>query len=134
MQSGHGYVTRAWGDGDYTFRLAWGGWKEIQDKCGCGPAELLDRLIHRKWRADDLYEVVRLGLIGGGMSAVDALKLARSYVQDRPLLESVPVALEIVSASLFGPADEAVSEGEQTVAEVPATGNSLSPPSTETVQ
>lgn len=132
-QAGHGYVTLEWGDGTHTFRLAWGGWKEIDEKCKCGPAEMLDRLINRRWRVDDLYEIVRLGLIGGGKSPVDALTLARRYVQERPLMESVPVAFKIVEASLLGPAEDA-EQGELKVAQEPETGNSLSPLSTETVQ
>lgn len=133
-QSGHGFVTLPWGDGEYTFRLAWGAWAEIQEKCDCGPAELLDRILSRRWRANDLFEVVRLGLIGGGMSATDALIKARRYVQDRPLLESVPAAIQIVTAALLGPQDDAVPVGEQNAVKEPGLGKSLSPLSTETVQ
>lgn len=133
-QSGHGFVTLTWADGDHTFRLAWGAWAEIQEKCDCGPAELLDRILVKRWRANDLFEVIRLGLIGGGMSATDALIKARRYVQDRPLLESVPVAIQIVTAALLGPQDDVVPVGEQSATKEPATGKSLSPLSTETVQ
>lgn len=133
-QSGHGYVTREWGDGSYTFRLSWGGLKELQDKCACGPAELFWRLMSHKWLVDDLYEIVRLGLVGGGKTPVDAMKLAHTYVKERPLLESVPIAVEIVSASLFGPPEEARTEGEPLVAGVPGMGVSLSPPSMVTAQ
>ena len=133
-QSGHGFVTLTWADGEYTFRLAWGAWAEIQEKCDCGPAELLDRILVKRWRANDLFEVIRLGLIGGGMSATDALIKARRYVQDRPLLESVPVAIQIVTAALLGPQDDAVQAGEPSAKKDPATGKSLSPLSTETVQ
>ena len=133
-QSGHGFVTLTWADGEYTFRLAWGAWAEIQEKCDCGPAELLDRILVKRWRANDLFEVIRLGLIGGGMSATDALIKARRYVQDRPLLESVPVAIQIVTAALLGPQDDAVQAGEPSATKDPATGKSLSPLSTETVQ
>ncbi len=134
VSAGHGFLTREWADGTYTFRLAWGCWKEINEKCGIGPAELLDRLLNRKWRADDLAEVIRLGLIGGGMAPVDALRMVRSYVHERPLLESVSISLEIVSASLFGPADGEKRAGEAVVAKVPGTGDSPLPLSTETVQ
>lgn len=133
-QSGHGFVTLPWADSDHTFRLAWGAWAEIQEKCNCGPAELLDRILSRRWRANDLFEVIRLGLIGGGMPATEALIKARRYVQDRPLLESVPVAIQIVTAALLGPQDDAVQAGEPSATKEPVTGKSLSPLSTETVQ
>lgn len=134
-QPGHGVVTLEWGDGAHTFRLAWGAWFELQDKCGCGPAELLDRLLMRRWRACDLYEIIRLGLIGGGKSPADALVLARRYVQERPLMEAVTPALQIVSASLIGPPEkEDDKPGEAGVARDPEMGPSRSPPSTATVQ
>ncbi|MEQ1523360.1 MAG: hypothetical protein ABL936_19000, partial [Aestuariivirga sp.] len=59
---------------------------------------------------------------------------ARRYVQDRPLLESVPAAIQIVTAALLGPQDDAVPVGEQNAVKEPGLGKSLSPLSTETVQ
>lgn len=129
-QAGHGWLTRDWGDGQYSFRLVFGGWKEIHEKCGVGPAEMLDRLVNRKWLANDLYEIVRLALIGGGMSAVDAMKKATDYVKERPLMESVPIAIEIVSVSLMGPVGEVVAAKKKAKEQV----NSHSQSSTATAQ
>lgn len=126
-------MTRDWGDGTYTFRLEFSHWFELQEKCGCGPLELFERLCTRRWRVSDVSEVIRLGLIGGGKSAVEALKLVRVYVQDRPLLESVGVALSIVGASLSGPSEDQ-QPGEAGTATEPIAGSSPSPSSTETVQ
>ena len=79
--------------------------------------------------------ILFLGLIGGGKSPTDAIILAKRYVQERPLMETVSPALMIVSASLIGPADaEEPAPGEAAVAQEPETGKSPSPLSTATVQ
>lgn len=130
--AGHGVVTITFGDGDHTFRLAIGQWLELQDKTGAGPLQLYTRLLDRSWRIEDLRETVRLGLVGGGTAPGEALKLVARYVDDRPLLEAVPVALAIITASLFPPATAKKDRraGEKPAAEPAPT----SPPSTATVQ
>lgn len=121
--AGHAVVTATWGDGEYTFRLEWKHWLEIQEKLDLGPNELLERLILRKWRVQDLAEIVRLGLIGGGKSPVDAIALIRRYVHDRPILENVEIATRIVSASLIGPIADDDAPGEPPVATENASTN-----------
>ena len=106
MADGSGSVAFDWADGTYSFRLAIGQLRELQDKTGIGPAALFDRLSGRDWRVDDLRETIRLGLIGGGMDPLDALVLVRRYVDERPLLESVQPAFRIMVAALVGVADD----------------------------
>lgn len=129
----HGLVTQDWGDGTYTFRLAYGQWLELDQLLGVGPMALYVRLLNRQWKANDIREVVRLGLIGGGCDPLKALRLVKNYVEDRPLLESLPVALSIVAASLTPP-DGVRKPGEAEAAETDATSASTSPPHTETLQ
>lgn len=131
MSSDHGLVTMPFGDGVYAFRLGIGEWRELQEKCNCGPQELFERILLRRWKVDDLREAIRLGLIGGGTSPVEALKLVARYVDKRPLLETVPLACDVIAASLKGPAEEQ-PPGEAPVAGEPATGKSPLPPSTGT--
>lgn len=95
-------ITLTWADGDHAFRLAWGQIIELQEKTGCGPAFLYARLAAGQWMAGDVAETIRLGLIGGGMTPAEALRLTRAYVHERPLLESVPVAYAILGAALSG--------------------------------
>lgn len=104
--SRHGDVTFDWADGEHTFRLALKELRELQEKCDAGPLVIFRRLTHGDWRIDDLRETIRLGLIGGGMEPAKALSLTRSYVDDRPLMESVEPALRVMSAALMGPPDE----------------------------
>lgn len=131
MTPKHGEIAFDWADGHYTFRLAIGHWRELRDKTGAGPYELYDRVVRRKWAIDDLREVVRLGLIGGGMAPVEALKLVQRYVDERPLLESVPVALRIMQASLIPPEND---QPKKASGEAETTGHSASPTSTALLQ
>lgn len=130
----HGSTDFAWADGHYTFRLAIGHWREIRDKTGAGPYELYERVVRRKWFVDDLREVIRLGLIGGGQTPTDALKLVQAYVDERPLLEAVPVALAIMAAALVAPEGDAPKKAKRRGGETAATAPSASPISTEQLQ
>jgi hypothetical protein len=98
-------VTLDWADGEYSFRLGIKEIEELQEKTGCGPFFLLNRLVDGSWKVQDIRETIRLGLIGGGMEPVKALPLVRNYVDGRPLLESVKFAQLILSAALAGAPD-----------------------------
>jgi hypothetical protein len=122
-----------WADGTYTFRLAWGQISELQEKTGCGPQMLLSRLTDGSWRADDLRETIRLGLVGGGVEPLRALNLVRAYVEQRPLLESVMPARAILTAALVGVEGEPWPGKDQpgkTKDPDPSTDGSTSPGST----
>ncbi|MAM13022.1 MAG: hypothetical protein CML23_21740 [Rhizobiaceae bacterium] len=103
-------IEQPFGDGIYPFRLGYGQITELQEKCDCGPMRLLSRLQSGDWKIEDVFETVRIGLIGGGMEPKEALKLAGRYVKERPPLESHPLALAIVFAGLAGAPDETVGE------------------------
>ena len=99
-----------WADGTYRFALRWGELAELQEKTDAGPYVVLHRLHSHQWRVEDISNVIRLGLIGGGMPAADAMKKVRFYVEARPPLESHPFAIAILSAGLLGAPDEPVGE------------------------
>lgn len=99
-------ITLDWGDDTYTFRLAWGELAKLQEACDAGPYVILSRLSSNSWRMEDISNVIRFGLIGGGKTPVEALKLVRSYVEDRPPVENLLVAQAILSAGLIGAPDE----------------------------
>lgn len=105
-------IELAFADGDYTFRLPWGKLAELQEKCNAGPYVVLRRLYDNTWRIEDISQVIRLGLIGGGTKPADALALVRRYVEERPPLENVMLAQAILSAGLMGAPEEKVGEGE----------------------
>ena len=129
-----GEVVRLWGSDERTFRLGIGEWRKVQETCDAGPAEIAARLsgwaAARKraptatfldllaagalgnWRVDDIREPIFRGLIGGGMDPTSAGRLLRELHDERPLMENVDLALEIVLVSMIGPEDEPVGEPE----------------------
>jgi hypothetical protein len=105
-------VSFDWADGTYSFRLAWGQLEELQEKCDAGPYVVLQRLHSGAWRIEDIANIIRLGLIGGGLEPAPALKLARRYVEARPPMENLIPAQVILSAGLAGAPEEKVGEGD----------------------
>jgi len=101
-----------WADGTYRFALRWGELAELQEKTEAGPYAVLQRIGSGSWRIEDLSNVVRLGLIGGGMTPGDAMKKVRFYVEQRPPMESVALAYAILQAALLGAPDEPMGEAE----------------------
>ena len=113
------------GDGTYRFRLCGlKEWTELEAKTGSPIFVTFERLRTRMCSATDIYEPIRLGLTGGGMKSAEALTLARNYVLGRPLLESLPLALQIVGTAIVGPPDlqkksePEDGEGEETDASI----------------
>jgi hypothetical protein len=101
-----------WGDGTHSFRLGWGGLAELQEKTDAGPYVVLQRLHTGAWRIEDISNIIRLGLIGGGMEPVAALKLVRAYVEARPPMENLIPGQVILSAALTGAPEEKVGEDD----------------------
>lgn len=135
----NGQIPIVWGDGEHEFNIAKiGQIFELEEKCDAGISEIFTRLRESRWKLNDVRETIRLGLIGGGKTPVDALKLTKRYVDERPLLESVQVALAIHMAAMIGvPGDEVgkpQAEGTATETVTPASSAPQStasePPST----
>jgi hypothetical protein len=106
-----------WADDTYSFRLGWGQLAELQEKTDAGPYVVLHRLHSHQWRIEDITNVIRLGLIGGGMKSEDALKKVRMHVEMRPPLENHQFALAILTAGLLGAPEEPVGEQEAPIPE-----------------
>lgn len=128
--SRHAEVTLEFGDGEHAFRLALGQLKELQERVGCGPPVLFRRLLLSEYNVEDAREIIRLGMIGGGATPTEALTFVKRYVDERPLIESVPVALTILQAALSGP--EIAGKKAMAAGTMPETDQSTSPPSTAT--
>lgn len=131
-----GSLTSDFADDTYEFRLAWGELEKLQEARDAGPYVILDRLLTGRWFVQDITDVIRLGLIGGGMEPVKALKLVRSYVEERVPLENLVLAQRVLGAGLIGTSEEEVgkkSEAASQTSQSPnsPTGSSDLPPSTE---
>jgi len=111
-------ISLAFADGEYLFRLPIKRIVEIEAKAG--PIDAVrHRLLHGGFGIQDVVEVIRQGLIGGGkgmvsgvpveVSALKANSLIDGYVDGRPLAETAITARAIIMALYVGyePAIEA---------------------------
>lgn len=116
--SGQGTIRLPFGNDEYDFNVAHHKQLfELQDKCGtpatgadgeqmlipAGLMEIFNRLRGQRWRACDVREPIRLGLVGGGLEVKEANRLMRDFAGDgAPLGPLAPLAARIVFAAAFG--------------------------------
>lgn len=102
-----------WAGGEHRFRLGIGELRALQSACDAGPEAILARIMSGDWRIDDLFEPVRLGLIGGGdVTLNDAGPLVTRIIHQHPLLELKPVAQAVIISALVGVEDDPLGEPE----------------------
>jgi hypothetical protein len=114
-------------DGDYLFDLKLPQLAELQEKRKCGIFALYGRVLKGRYvlgdqtialanegeaHAEDLFETIRLGLIGGGrgmvdgkevtVSAIQARTLVERYCHAAPLRESWAIAAAVLAARVEG--------------------------------
>lgn len=95
-------TTRFLGDGDKTFALNDDAIIELERLTGTGIGALYLRVVRLEFRLNDLVETIRLALIGGGLSPADAYQITQTYVRNRPISESYPLAVDIFEARWGG--------------------------------
>lgn len=107
--SADGSVTLIWAGEERKFRLAIGQLRELQESINknrgahpIGPWSLFQLVNKGDAWLDDLREIIRLGLIGGGTRIELVPGLIKRYVDERPMLESAPVAAAILGIALVG--------------------------------
>ena len=130
----HGEVELDWADGTYPFWLGMGEIRELEDKANAGIFQIAESLnpAISSARALVIVETIRIGLIGGGMAATEALKLTRRYGVELPMPENLLVAFAVVSSALSR-VNGTVLPKESPSGEAGAAkpGKSTSPPSTQ---
>lgn len=104
-------VDYPFGDGVHTFRLRIKQVEELQTLTACGPEFLVSRILNGQWQVADIRHTIRLGLIGAGMPAVDALRMIENYAGEGQLMALKTLAVNILAAFLQPP------EGEPPVGE-----------------
>lgn len=110
-------VVLEWADGEYPFALLGREIEELESvsrnpatgKNGIGVCAVWRRLMSGDWYWSDVVNVVRLGLIGGGMGAVEAKRLVDFYVGEVPISSMAPnpnsplsVAQAVMAAAMVG--------------------------------
>lgn len=101
-------IERPFGDNDYVFRIAWGEILKLQEARDTGPYIILDRLLSGRWFVEDIAEVIRVGLIGGGLDPIKARKMVKEFVEARPPVENLELAQRVLGAGMVGAPDEEV--------------------------
>lgn len=123
----------AWVGGEHDFALRIGELRALQDATDAGPEELFNRLRLGNWRADDLIQVIRWGLVGGGsMTASNAGPMVTALVDLHPILQFKLTALAVLKHALLGSEDDPVGEAGGVTATAPENG--ASPKSTATAR
>lgn len=114
-------------DGAYPFRLDLKRLEELQALTDSGPELIKIKLETGTWKAADIRETIRLGLIGAGMDPSNALRLVMLYVDDECLLENKQIAHAVIVAALV--VGKKKIDGEAKPAPTEA-GDGISPNST----
>ncbi len=105
-----------WAGGEHAFRLRLGEIRALDDKCEGGAYAAWYRLRALAPRTDDVIEVMRLGLIGGGMPPKDAAALVLKVEEQAGIGEMLIPAAEVLFRAFHR------AEGEDVVGEpMPAT-------------
>ena len=110
-----------WGPDTFQFRLGWAELEMLQEATDMGPWLLQARLEQKTCRVGEIAEVMRCGLIGGGVEPVRAKKLVDQYVKGRPPAESILHAYAILTIALQGAPDEPPSGEAEAASETAET-------------
>jgi hypothetical protein len=143
MSGEDGTVALMFGDGEYSFRIAFGQWRELQENINkprleigepvLGPMGLLRAMLDGNAWPHDVREVIRLGLIGAGMKSDRALVLVKRHVERGAYFALMPIARTVLQSAMFGPPEDQVGKETTPPTETTATDGSGSPGSTEQV-
>ena len=110
----------AFGDGDYLFRLPLKWLAELEAKCDAGIGTIYARVLTFQHTSKDVVEIIRCGLIGGGMDPSKARRLIETYIDGFPLEEAHQLAIDVVVGCVHGyssDAEEAEPAGNAEAAE-----------------
>ena len=118
-------VTLLWPGGEHAFALDLGGLRALQAKCDAGPEQIFLRLATPGggWRVDDVYQTLRIGLMGGGMGDGEATATVRRALDTSPLADLRAPAAEVLSAALYGVEDDQPGKPEGEAPSPPESGD-----------
>ena len=121
-------VTLDFGDGTYIFRLGVDQIRELEKTLDMGLLRIFRRVNSDDCRLEDCEHTIRLGLIGGGMEPVKALRLQRKYVVPPLMPLREPVGKILMPAIVSPEPDLGKSPAGATTKETAANPNGSSPP------
>lgn len=98
-------------DGEYQFCLDVPKAIEFEKKFDKSLFATMNGMMAGRWFVEDIGEIIRLALIGGGASPSEAYRLVKAYVDLRPIDENTALAFKVLNAFFFG-ADDKPAEPE----------------------
>lgn len=108
--SADGSVDLVFGGDVRHFRLAIENLIALQEKLDAGPMQVVTGLQLGTWRVAYLLEVLRIGLIGGGMEPKAAQKLVEDNVRPGNIVPHVLTAMAVLLSALQGDPDDPVGK------------------------
>lgn len=102
-----GSIQLDFGGKDRKFRLGIKELIELQEVTSCGPEFLINRFIDGNWKVQNVRQVIRIGLIGGGSDPREAEAICRRYFDEiLRLLDNKELAFNILHNALIGPEED----------------------------
>ncbi|WP_424976820.1 gene transfer agent family protein [Leisingera sp. S232] len=98
--------TAFFGDGEHTFALTDDMIAELERITDLGIGAIHQRIFYLQFKLMDLFEIIRLSLIGGGMKPERSAQLVDTYARNRPIDELFPLALDILNARWGGDTED----------------------------
>ncbi len=124
-------IRRPFAGAERPFQLRYGEILELERLCGAGIFALTKRMAAHEARVADIRETIRLGLVGGGMTDRESTELTLLVVDRRPLTEFLPIASDLLLATLHGwPEPEPEEAGAAKKAPAASAPLETPPPST----
>ncbi len=120
MEKRDSFVRTEWCGEERTFHLKLGPLRAVQEATGYGPQHLYRRLSQGEWMVDEVREILRQGLIGGGMNIAEVDRLLRINFDPHPVMQHLVFAEAVMTAVLVGVANE---PPEQTTADDGSAGS-----------
>lgn len=95
-------IVKEWAGKERLFRLTFGGVMDLEEATGDPIGRVFIRVAGGQFKVADVYHAIRLALIGGGMSVIDAKRIMAAHFDTRPYMENAAVAGEVLAALMVG--------------------------------
>ena len=96
-------VIKEWAGKERLFRLNFGAVLDIEEALGRDPiGSVFLRVTSGQFRANDVYQIIRIALICGGESPVEAKRLVEAHFDTRPYIDNSQLAGDILLAIMVG--------------------------------
>jgi hypothetical protein len=90
------------GDHNHVFALGRLQVAELERLCGSGIGAICNRVFRMQFSQAEVFNTIRLGLVGGGLSPEIAERLIETYAAPYPLEATYPLAVGTLEALWFG--------------------------------